>query len=94
MTTFTHWALAWDIGLWFFCPNSSCLFWFFVATLVASKLIKLFPLFIREPLYVLYAPLSVSFGYFHGVIKFYAALTLHVVSTPCARSLSDSQRPC
>ena len=79
LTTFTHWALVWDLGLWFFCPDSPWALWILAATMLASKIIKLFPLFVREPLYVLFAPFSALFGYFHGAIKLYAAMTLHVV---------------
>ena len=90
LTTFTHWALAWDMGLWLFCPQDPRLFWLLAATVVASKLVKLLPLFVREPFYVLLAPLSVLFGYFHGAIKLHAALTLHVVS-PLPFCLRHSQ---
>ena len=49
--------------------------------MVFSKIAKLFPLFSREPLYVLLAPVSIIFGQLHGLIKLYAAMTLNVVSS-------------
>ena len=79
LTTFTHWAIVWDLALGSFCPNIQWMFWTLLASITASKIVKLLPLFLREPLYVLFVPLSVLFGYFHGAIKLYAALTLHVV---------------
>lgn len=45
-----------------------------------SKWIKLLGHYIRYPVDVLLLPVSVLFGYFHGIIKVYAVLTLNVVS--------------
>ena len=36
--------------------------------------------YIRYPVDVLLLPISILFGYFHGVIKMYAVMTLNVVS--------------
>lgn len=45
-----------------------------------SKFIKLMGHYIRYPVDVLLLPVSILFGYFHGIIKIYAVLTLNVVS--------------
>ena len=44
-----------------------------------SKIIKLVGLFVREPSDLMYLPISIVFGYFHGLIKIYALLTLRIV---------------
>lgn len=49
--------------------------WMFI-----SKWIKLLGHYIRYPVDVLLLPVSILFGYFHGIIKVYAVLTLNVVS--------------
>lgn len=49
--------------------------WMFI-----SKFIKLLGHYIRYPVDVLLLPVSILFGYFHGIIKIYAVLTLNVVS--------------
>ena len=80
LTTFTHWAILWDVGLWYFIPADRLAFWLLLVTIVFSKVVKLVPLLLREPLYVLLIPVSVVFGHLHGLIKLYAALSLNVVS--------------
>ncbi|OJJ48071.1 hypothetical protein ASPZODRAFT_1507223 [Penicilliopsis zonata CBS 506.65] len=49
--------------------------WMFI-----SKWIKLVGHYIRYPVDVLYLPVSILFGYFHGIIKMYAVLTLNVTA--------------
>lgn len=49
--------------------------WMFV-----SKFIKLMGHYRRYPADFLLLPVSILFGYFHGAIKIYAAVTLNVVS--------------
>lgn len=44
-----------------------------------SKFIKLLGHYIRYPADFLLLPVSIFFGYFHGLIKLYAAFTLNVV---------------
>jgi len=44
------------------------------------KIIKLIPLFIRNPANIKYLPLSIVFGWLHGFIKIYAGLTLKMTS--------------
>jgi hypothetical protein len=53
----------------------SLLWWMLV-----SKFIKLLGHYIRHPVDIFLLPISILFGYFHGVIKMYAVLTLNVVS--------------
>lgn len=43
------------------------------------KVIKLIGLFVREPFDIIFLPVSVIFGYFHGLIKLYAFFTLRMV---------------
>ncbi len=43
------------------------------------KIIKLIGLFRREPMDIIFLPVSIVFGYFHGLIKIYALLTHRVV---------------
>lgn len=81
-TTFTHWALLWDLGLWWFCPDNDLIFRLFLAVYVFSKFVKLVPLFARRPSDLLYLGVSVFFGFFHGLIKLHAGLTLHEVRNP------------
>lgn len=45
-----------------------------------SKVIKLVGLFRRNPTDIIYLPVSIIFGYFHGFIKLYALLTLNMTS--------------
>lgn len=45
-----------------------------------SKIIKLVGLFMREPSDLIFLPVSILFGYFHGLIKLYAGITLRMVS--------------
>ncbi len=45
-----------------------------------TKVIKLVGLFRREPADVIFLPVSILFGYFHGLIKLHALFTLRMVS--------------
>jgi hypothetical protein len=47
-----------------------------------TKVVKLIGLFVRNPSDVVFLPVSIVFGYFHGLIKLYALCTLKMVS-PC-----------
>lgn len=44
-----------------------------------SKVVKLMGLFLRNPSDILFLPVSILFGYFHGLIKLYALFTLNMV---------------
>lgn len=45
-----------------------------------TKVVKLVGLFKRDPSDIMYLPVSIVFGYFHGLIKLYALATLKMVS--------------
>lgn len=45
-----------------------------------TKVVKLMGLFRRNPGDVVFLPLSIVFGYFHGLVKLYALYTLNMVS--------------
>lgn len=47
-----------------------------------TKVIKLVGLFRRNPSDIVYLPLSIVFGWFHGLIKLWALFTLNMVSLP------------
>ena len=88
MTTISHWALVWDVWLVYLCHKTveNCdedtrlwamgviLGWMFI-----SKFIKVIGHYIRYPVDFLLLPVSILFGYFHGLIKAYAILTVKVV---------------
>ena len=89
LTTLSHWAFLgdglilylylrisghWNEQLW--SVGLSLL----VSWMIVSKFVKLFGHYIRYPADFLLLPASIIFGYFHGLIKVYALLTLNVVS--------------
>jgi len=45
-----------------------------------TKVVKLMGLFLRNPGDIVFLPVSIIFGYFHGLIKIYALVTLNMVS--------------
>ncbi|EHA54273.1 hypothetical protein MGG_01191 [Pyricularia oryzae 70-15] len=51
-----------------------------LAFLAFSKVVKLVGLFRRHPADIMFLPVSIIFGYFHGLIKIYAGLTLNMTS--------------
>ena len=55
-------------------------FCIFALWLLFTKIIKLLPHFVLYPADICFIPATILFGYCHGPIKFYAFLTLHVVS--------------
>jgi hypothetical protein len=59
-----------------------------------SKFIKLLGHYIRYPADFVLLPVSVLFGYFHGVIKLYAACTLNVVSLHTPTCVFLPRVPC
>lgn len=58
-----------------------------------SKFIKLLGHYIRYPADLVLLPVSILFGYFHGLIKLYAACTLNVVSVPPCQAAPCSSHP-
>ena len=89
LTTLTAWALLSDsLLIYWLCQATKywpsreriialCLLgsWMFL-----TKWVKLVGHYYRYPQDILLMPLSILFGYAHGFIKFYAMLTLNVVS--------------
>jgi hypothetical protein len=57
----------------FYCLYAQLAFMFW------TKVIKLVGLFVREPTDIAFLPLSILFGYFHGLIKLWALATLRMV---------------
>lgn len=54
----------------------------FIFVFAFTKTVKLWGLFKRNPSDILFLPLSIVFGYFHGLIKLYALFTLNMVCIP------------
>ncbi|KAI2467085.1 glycosyltransferase family 2 protein [Annulohypoxylon bovei var. microspora] len=57
--------------------------WFwaqFIFMFAFTKVVKLIGLFRRNPSDIVFLPVSVIFGYFHGLIKLYALITLNLTS--------------
>lgn len=52
----------------------------FIFMFAFTKVVKLVGLFRRNPSDIKYLPVSIIFGYLHGLIKVYALLTLNMVS--------------
>ncbi|EGE77411.1 polysaccharide synthase Cps1 [Blastomyces dermatitidis ATCC 18188] len=65
-----------------------------VAWMFVTKFIKLLGHYIRYPVDFLLLPMSILFGYFHGLIKLYAAFTLNVTTwgTRDGADASDAER--
>ena len=51
----------------------------FIFMFAFTKIVKLAGLFLRNPSDVIFLPVSVIFGYLHGLIKLYALITLNMV---------------
>lgn len=49
-----------------------------------TKVVKLVGLFVRNPSDLMLLPVSIAFGYFHGLIKLWALVTLNVVCIYCS----------
>lgn len=60
-------------------------FWAQVIFMFAfTKVVKLVGLFKRNPSDIMFLPVSIIFGYLHGLIKLYALFTLKMVSKAVA----------
>ena len=88
LTTLSHWAFMGDCLLLFLYFRASegweddsqrLGFLLLACWMLTSKFIKLMGHYIRYPADFLLLPVSILFGYFHGLIKVYAMLTLNVV---------------
>jgi len=53
-----------------------------------TKVVKLVGLFRKNPRDIVFLPVSIVFGYFHGLIKLWALFTLKKVNHWCSPSLS------
>lgn len=89
-TTITAWAFPYDAFMlysWYQASQNwslehrqvlfaALLSW----TFLFSKTVKLWGHFIRHPVDILFLPVYILFGYFHGAIKAYGLFTLNAVS--------------
>ncbi|KAF1825295.1 glycosyltransferase family 2 protein [Dissoconium aciculare CBS 342.82] len=85
-TTITAWAFVYDVfvfSAWYQASTSwphenRVQLWVFLFTwtFVFSKTVKLWGHFLRYPVDVVFIPVYISFGYFHGLIKLYGLFTL------------------
>lgn len=91
-TTITAWALPCDLFI-FFAWYQSALNWsadhrrylciaLLCWTFIFSKTVKLWGHFFRYPVDVLFVPVYIAFGYFHGLIKLWGLFTLSEVYQP------------
>jgi hypothetical protein len=91
IATFTSLAFVFDplilLSCWFATENLDPVQrkWLLIAEIVwmfgFTKIVKLVGLFRRNPRDIIYLPVSIIFGYFHGLIKLYALFTLNMVSS-------------
>lgn len=100
-TTLLQWALFWDCLLLYLYTESTetwsgesytlglgiLLTW-----MLLSKFLKLLGHYTRHPVDIFLLPVSISFGYLHGIIKAKAMLSLNVVSQNKASSPSSPSR--
>ncbi|POR34484.1 Hyaluronan synthase [Tolypocladium paradoxum] len=90
IATFTSLAFATDPLLLALCwratgdwemQHRKYAFWAqFIFMFGFTKVVKLMGLFLRNPGDVVFLPVSIVFGYFHGLIKLYALCTLNMTS--------------
>ena len=59
-------------------------------TFLFSKTVKLWGHFFRYPADIVFLPIYIGFGYFHGLIKLYGLMTLSEVSAPYGTPLYAS----
>lgn len=88
-TTVTAWAFLYDVlifaawyqasATWSQPRQTQLLVFLFTWTFVFSKTVKLWGHFFRYPADIVFIPVYVSFGYFHGLIKLWGLLTLSEV---------------
>jgi len=95
MATFTSLAFLVDPFLLYSCwrategwplASRQWAFWAQFAFMFAfTKVVKLMGLFLRNPCDLKFLPVSIVFGYLHGLIKLYALATLEKVRAPPRR---------
>lgn len=81
------WWLYWATYDWP-RPEARTAMYVLSAWMVFSKTVKLMPHFARHPVDVFLWPVSVLFGWMHGIIKLHALITLNEVG----RILADMSR--
>ncbi|KAF5017773.1 hypothetical protein F66182_10280 [Fusarium sp. NRRL 66182] len=99
LATFTSLAFALDplllASLWWGTAdwdvqNRRYAFWSqFIFMFAFTKVVKLIGLFIRNPSDIIFLPVSVIFGYFHGLVKLYALITLNMLNQTSWGSRAD-----
>lgn len=72
-------SLWWGTEGWNLETRQRWLWAQFIYMFAFTKVVKLVGLFRRNPSDIIFLPLSIMFGYFHGLIKLYALLTLNMV---------------
>lgn len=86
LTTLSPPALVGDLLLWLFLfwatdswstKNRAYAFYALAAWMIFSKVIKLVTHFVRYPVDILLWPVSVLFGWYHGIIKLHALFTIN-----------------
>ncbi|KAK5091608.1 hypothetical protein LTR05_001793 [Lithohypha guttulata] len=103
LTTLSPPALIGDLALWLFLylgtydwqrQEKHQAYFVLGAMMAFSKFIKLITHFIRFPVDILLLPISVAFGWYHGVIKLHAGFTLHETTwgSRAGADASDSER--
>lgn len=73
-------SLWWGTEGWNLETRQRWLWAQFIYMFAFTKVVKLVGLFRRNPSDIIFLPLSIMFGYFHGLIKLYALLTLNMTS--------------
>lgn len=86
LTSFVNFALFYDAALVYtlsrsmFAKADSSVFWMLGTWILASKMVKLTPYFLRNPKDLVYLPGYLVFAYYHSLIKLYAGLTFWVTT--------------
>ncbi|TGJ86408.1 hypothetical protein E0Z10_g2359 [Xylaria hypoxylon] len=73
-------SLWWGTEGWDMDTRRQLLWSQFIFLFAYTKVVKLIGLFRRQPSDIKFLPVSILFGYFHGLIKIYALLTLNMTS--------------
>ena len=85
LSTFNPPALVYDLLLLYFLNSCAMSFapehtkvilGLYAIWLLLTKTVKLFPHFSEYPQDLVFVPIHIAFGYFHGLVKIYALLTL------------------
>lgn len=72
-------SLWWGTEEWDTVDRRKAFWCQFIFMFAFTKIIKLVGLFRRQPSDIMFLPLSILFGYFHGLIKLHALFTLNMV---------------